>query len=91
MFDWDDGTRMEWIGPFNSGQTITVSHSWRDRGSYAIKVKAKDIYGGESFWSDPLAISMPKIKKIDNYILYLSQKNINLFWNINAILKDILY
>jgi len=85
MFDWDDGTRMEWIGPFNSGQTITVSHTWRDRGSYAIKVKAKDIYGGESFWSEPLAISMPKNKNLIS-LLYLNQKNINLFWIINAIL-----
>jgi hypothetical protein len=65
MFDWDDGTRMEWIGPFNSGQTVTVSHTWRDQGSYAIKVKAKDIYGGESFWSDPLAISIPKKRNLN--------------------------
>ena len=60
MFDWDDGSIHEWIGPFDSGQTITVSHVWNEPGSYAIKVKAKDIYGGESFWSDPLHVSLPK-------------------------------
>ena len=32
-------------------------------GSYTIKVKARDIHGGESEWSDPLSISMPKYKK----------------------------
>ena len=59
-FDWDDGTDSGWIGPYNSGQTITTSHIWNSKGNYAVKVKAKDIYGGESFWSDPLMISMPK-------------------------------
>jgi hypothetical protein len=90
MFDWDDSTRMEWIGPFNSGQTVTVSHTWRDKGSYAIKVKAKDIYGGESFWSDPLAISMPKIKIFNNNLFNFNQKNINLFYIINAIVNKII-
>lgn len=61
-FDWDDGTESGWLGPYNSGQTITVSHIWDSKGNYAIKVKAKDIYGGESFWSDPLTISMPRNK-----------------------------
>ncbi len=68
MFDWDDGTLSEWIGPFDSGQTITTSHIWENKGNYAIKVKAKDIYGGESFWSDPLEISMPKSKPYLSFI-----------------------
>jgi len=59
-FDWDDGSESDWLGPYNSGQTIKTSHIWRTKGNYAVKVKAKDIYGGESFWSDPLSISMPK-------------------------------
>ena len=39
-----------------------MSHVWDEQGSYAVKVKAKDIYGGESFWSDPLQVSLPKSK-----------------------------
>jgi len=73
MFDWDDGTLSEWIGPFDSGQTITASHTWINKGTYAVKVKAKDIYGGESFWSDPLTISMPKstiIRQLFNFNYY---------------------
>ena len=72
-FDWDDGTETEWLGPYNSGQTITTSHIWNSKGNYAVKVKAKDIYGGESFWSDPLTISMPKstiIHQLNNFIYY---------------------
>ncbi|MCK5341932.1 MAG: hypothetical protein KAR20_00930, partial [Candidatus Heimdallarchaeota archaeon] len=60
MVDWDDGSLSQWIGPYNSGQTAFFSHIWESRGSFAVKVKAKDIYGGESFWSDPLPVSMPK-------------------------------
>ena len=61
-FNWDDGTESGWIGPFNSDQTVSASHIWGSSGSYAVKVKAKDIYGGESFWSDPFIITMPKSK-----------------------------
>jgi hypothetical protein len=62
MFDWDDGTHTDWIGPFHSGQTVTASHSWTGRGSYGVKVKARDEHNLESVWSDPLSINMPKLK-----------------------------
>ncbi len=61
MFDWDDGTNGEWIGPYNSDQIVSMSHIWHNKGTYNIKIKAKDEYGEESVWSDPLAISMPII------------------------------
>jgi hypothetical protein len=59
LFDWDDGTTSGWLGPYNSGVTINTTHKWTVKGSYSIKVKAKDIYGHESVWSDPLPITMP--------------------------------
>ncbi|MGC9308582.1 MAG: PKD domain-containing protein [Thermoplasmatota archaeon] len=59
VFDWADGTTSEWMGPYNSGDTISASHIWTTQGTYAIKVKAKDEHGLESIWSDPLAVSMP--------------------------------
>jgi len=66
--DWDDGTNSGWLGPFISGLSTSSSHIWTAEGTYSIKVKAKDIHGTESLWSDPLSISMPKLKKFDlNY------------------------
>ena len=59
MWDWGDETPLTWDGPFNSGQIATASHIWSTEGSYSIKVKAKDISGEESNWSDPLPITMP--------------------------------
>jgi len=65
LFDWGDGNDSSWIGPFDSGEPCEVSHSWKTKGDYEIKVKAKDIFDVESEWSDPLAISMPRNKAIN--------------------------
>lgn len=42
MIDWGDGTSSGWIGPFNSGEIVSISHVWSEEGGYQIKVKAKD-------------------------------------------------
>jgi hypothetical protein len=60
LFDWDDGTRSGWLGPYDSGQPVYASHVWSSPGTYQIKVKAKDTIGLESSWSDPLSLTMPK-------------------------------
>ena len=65
-FSWGDGN-IEWVGPYSSGQEINVSHRWVEQGNYEIKVKAKDIRNGESEWSDPLTVSMPRSRSIDNF------------------------
>jgi hypothetical protein len=67
-FDWDDGTNSGWVGPYNSGETLYLSHVWSTSGSYNIKVKAKDEHGAESVWSDPLPIRMPKNKQPINLL-----------------------
>jgi len=59
-FSWGDGETSGWIGPYESGEIAQASHSWNNRGTYEIKVKAKDGHGVESEWSDPLPIAMPK-------------------------------
>jgi len=48
---WGDGSRSGWIGPYHSGETITLNHTWNHKGSFVIQAKAKDIYGLESGWS----------------------------------------
>jgi len=56
MFSWGDGTYSEWLGPFTSGQIVTASHIWTEIGTYEVKVTAKDVYGAQSSWSDPLVV-----------------------------------
>jgi len=70
LFNWDDGTASDWIGPYSSGETVTASHSWDTIGNYTIRVKAKDINGAQSSWSEPHLITIvenqpPNIPDID--------------------------
>jgi hypothetical protein len=46
--DWDDGNNSGWLGPYNSGEEISLSHSWNKKGEYFIKSWAKDDLEGES-------------------------------------------
>ena len=56
--DWGDGTVEDWFGPYNSGQVVTVCHTYTKPGYYLIIVKAKDDTGTESEWSDPFEITI---------------------------------
>lgn len=77
-FDWADGTNTGWVGPYNSGDTVSMSHTWSNKGSYSLKVKAKDISGEVSVWSDPLGVSMPK----SNLYLSLIEERFPILFNL---------
>jgi len=70
-FDWGDEISNNWIGPFKSGENITLTHTWNKENDYTIRVKAIDdpnddgdlTDGNETDWSDPLLISMPNTKE----------------------------
>jgi hypothetical protein len=57
-WSWGDGT-IDWFGPYTSGAPCEATHTWTEKDTYNIKVKAKDIYGKESPWSDPFPIALP--------------------------------
>lgn len=69
-FSWGDGTDSGWIGPYESGEMCSAKHTWSSRGYYNITVQAKDDPNGdgdlsdgfESLVSEPLPVSMPKMK-----------------------------
>ena len=58
LFDWGDGSSSGWIGPYTSGQTGTGSHIWTELGTYNVKVKARDVWGAGSIWSDVLVVTI---------------------------------
>ena len=62
LFDWGNGMTSFILGPYNSGEECNASGIWFEKGNYEIKVKAIDIHGAESEWSDPLAVSMPRYR-----------------------------
>ncbi len=59
QWDWDDGTVSEWHGPYPSNVTVNASHSWTSRGTYRVRVRARDGHGMTSDWSEPLQVHMP--------------------------------
>ena len=49
--NWGDGTKEVWVGPYESGTTVSFIHKWTEKGSYIIKVKVMDVHGTESDWT----------------------------------------
>ncbi len=68
-FDWGDTTNSGWVGPYTSGSPGDASHTWTAQGSYNIQVKAKDVYGMESDWSDPLSVTIPRARTVNHPLL----------------------
>lgn len=66
LFDWGDKTNSGWVGPYNSGDIGNANKTWAKMGFYKVRVKAKDVYGFESEWSEPIRIIMPKGKQISD-------------------------
>ena len=60
---WGDGTYSDWLGPYNADETIEASHTWAEQSTYAVRVKAKDVYDVESKWSDPLSVNIPRTRQ----------------------------
>jgi len=85
--DWGDGTNSGWIGPYNSGQEITESHTWDARDTYTIRAKAKDIFDEESQWGT-LEVTMPVNQQF--YSFPLLQRLLELFPNMFPILRNLL-
>jgi C1A family cysteine protease len=65
--NWGDdywfGGAVGWIGPFKSGQNITLEKTWAQKGNYTVRVKAKDRYDAKSDWGI-LKVIMPVSYKI---------------------------
>jgi hypothetical protein len=66
--DWDDSTFEEWVGPYNSGEEVTISHKWYKDGRKYIRAKAKDELGAESIKST-MVINIPRTKHSYNSLL----------------------
>jgi len=86
-FDWGDGLSSDWVGPKASGAEASATHKFTDEGDYSIKVKAKDEYGMETDWSEPLVVHMPKSKTVNMPII---QKILELFPNVFQFLQQLI-
>lgn len=61
--NWGDdywfGGAAGWIGPFSSGEKVTLEKTWTEKGNYTVRVKASDPYGAKSDWAT-LKVTMPR-------------------------------
>jgi len=87
-YKWDWGDEVSnWDGPYTSGDPVTTSNTWSNQGTYAVKVKAKDTSDAESVWSDPLSVSMPKNKAINNPFLTFLENHPHMFPLLRQLLE----
>ncbi len=56
--DWGNGEVSDWIGPYNSGDTVTIENFYKNIGNYSIKILAKDEFDNQSSWSDSIVVSV---------------------------------
>jgi len=50
-FAWGDGDTSVWSGWMETGDTVSVQHTYGSIGNYAVKTQAKNIKGNLSYWS----------------------------------------
>ncbi len=63
FIDWGDGSNSGWVGPFSSGATATLNHSWSQPGTYTMQAKARDAHSLESGWvSHEMTIGGPVLE-----------------------------
>jgi len=68
---WGDGCpAVEWIGPYESGEIVTLSHTFESQGTFNISAQAKDFYGNASDWAE-LTVKIPRQKAIRYNLLEL--------------------
>ncbi len=73
--EWGDGNIEDWIGPHDSGEEVTISHSWDEQKTYTIRAKAKDSHDAESDWGT-LEVTMPKNKQSTNSLFLQFLQNL---------------
>ncbi|KYK23259.1 hypothetical protein AYK21_02865 [Thermoplasmatales archaeon SG8-52-2] len=64
---WGDGNSTGWKGPYPSGETVKLKHSWNETGKYMIKAKIMD-YCDESLWGT-LEVNIPRYRATYNTLL----------------------
>jgi len=66
---WGDDTFEDWLGPFNSGEKVTISHNWSKKGIYNIRARTKTINGLMGPWGE-FEIEIPKDRILIHKFLF---------------------
>jgi len=69
QFDWNAGGTHEysgWTSLVASGQSVSISHSWSNTGTYLVCAQARDEHGSVSAWSTGLTVTVTGGTKISD-------------------------
>jgi hypothetical protein len=83
---WDGGA-VGWIGPFQSGEKVTLEKNWTEKGNYTVRVKASDRYEEKSDWAT-LKVTMPI--SYDQPVLWFLEQLLQRFPHAFPILRYLL-
>jgi len=82
-----DGNNTEWDGPYWSGETAYIEHTWEEPGDYKVQAMARDSMMMFSDWSEALEVNVTK-KKSRNVLTFLEQFQMFLErWNFPVLEK----
>jgi len=77
---WEDGNYSDWLGPYDSGETVSASHIWKKSGNFNIRVMAKDTFEQETNWSESLIINVKKGKEDNSpFIVWFLERLLDRF------------
>jgi hypothetical protein len=86
--EWGDNTNSGWLGPYNSGEGLSMKHIWINPGTYTLRAKAKDIYDASSDWG-VFTVIMPKDKSVNLQLPNLFNNHLDLFNLIRLFLQEL--
>ncbi len=88
LVDWGDGTTTDWLGPYASGETLTLNHSWGSKGTYLIQARAKDTQNLWGPWGT-LSVTMPY--SYDLPFMNLLERALDRFQNAFPLLRFLIH
>ena len=89
VFDWGDG-EYGVEGPITSGQEVSSTHVYKEKGSYSIRVMSVDINAFWSEWSEPLTVEVTKSRSRNILVYNLLQNFFESHPNIFPLLQQLL-
>lgn len=86
---WGDGCpAVEWIGPFESGEVVSMNHTFTSKGTFTITSQAKDVYGAEGDWGT-LEVTIPRNRAISNPLVLWFLERVLLLERLLSLIKMI--
>lgn len=90
LWDWGDGNQTDWLGPYESSEIMKTGWIWTGKGTYEIKVKAKDEFNIESDWSEPLQMDISNSKSNSIFLTKIIQDFSRSYPLLNQLIRLIL-